>query len=252
MSHLSYGVANVQGIGRRKGQEDSFAIVNAVDKDKIFEQGLFFAVCDGMGGMADGALASQTAITSLKESFRIMDRKKDLATQLKDAIFKASYDVESIIGGNGGSTVVVGIIYKEELFYASVGDSFLWLCRDGNLYKLNREMNLYHQNYLKEIQSGSVDPLDYQEHNEASALTGFLGMTNLDDIDYSTRSLPLRKDDILLACSDGVGGVLIENDIKKIMNMPSEEIICKQLEQYLVNYDVPNQDNYTAIVVKIK
>lgn len=250
MSNLSYHVANLQGVGRRERQEDSFVVVNAIDDAKIREQGLFFAVCDGMGGMADGALASKTAASSLKNSFQIIDRTNNIAAQLKDSVYKASAEVESLIGGDGGSTVVAGMILDDSLYYVSVGDSFLWLYRDGCLYRLNCEQNLYHQHYMEEIQNGSIDPLDYQEQKEATAITGFLGMVGLEDVDHTLRPLPLRENDVLLACSDGVGGVLVEYDIMSSLSMPSEQDICKHIEQKLVDYGVPNQDNYTAIVIK--
>ena len=50
--------------------------------------------------------------------------------------------VEALIGGDGGSTVVTGILYQDRLYYASVGDSFLYLLRGGSLLRLNAEQNL--------------------------------------------------------------------------------------------------------------
>ena len=247
---LSYRLANLQGIGTRGRQEDSFVVVNAFDVTKIKEQGLFFAVCDGMGGMADGALASQTAVQSFRSSFLSMNRSGDLADQLKDSVYRASSEVEAKIGGDGGSTVVAGLIYQEKLYYASVGDSFMYLLRGGNLYRLNREQNVCHQSYMEVIRGGSVDPSDYQDRSDAVALTGFIGMVGLEDIDCSVRPLPLWNNDVLLACSDGVGGVLTEDDIKNALSLPSEQDACKALEQKLVDYRRSNQDNYTAFVVK--
>ena len=250
MGRLKYRLANLQGVGKRERQEDSFIFVNAVDERLLNEQGLFFAVCDGMGGMADGALASRIAVASLKNSFQQLDRSGNLSAQFKDIVNRASAEVEAQIGGNGGSTVVAGIVYDDELYFVSVGDSFLWLLRDGELYRLNREMNLCHQHYMEEIHDGRVDPLDFQEEREATALTGFLGMRGLDDVDCCVRPLPLRENDVILACSDGVGGVIVEQDIIASLSLGSEQDMCRDIEQKLVDYGVPNQDNYTAIVVK--
>ena len=247
---LSYRLANLQGVGAREHQEDSFVVVNAFDVMRIKEQGLFFAVCDGMGGMADGALASQTAVQSLRTSFMSMDRSDDLAAQLRDSIFQASSEVESRIGGDGGSTVVACLVYQENLYYASVGDSFLYLLRNNTLYRMNREQNVCHQSYMEVIRGGGIDPSDYQDQSDAAALTGFLGMIGLDDVDCSVRPFPLREGDILLACSDGVGGVISENEVREILSLPSEQDMCQQMEQKLINYARANQDNYTAFVVK--
>ncbi|MBR6328785.1 MAG: serine/threonine-protein phosphatase [Lachnospiraceae bacterium] len=250
MVRLKYRLANLQGVGKRERQEDSFVFVNAVDERLLNERGLFFAVCDGMGGMADGALASQTAVTSLKDSFQRIDRSGDMAVQLKDIIYKASEEVEKLIGGDGGSTVVAGIVYEDALYFASVGDSFLWLLRDGQLCRFNREMNVCHRQYMEEIRDGVIDPGDFQELREATALTGFLGMRGLDDIDCCVRPLPLRENDVILACSDGVGGVIVEDDVLSALSSGTEQEMCTRLEQLLVDYSVPNQDNYTAVVVR--
>ena len=111
-----YRVANLQGLGARTGQEDSFTVAGAFDAAMVQEKGLFFAVCDGMGGMKDGRLASGTAIQSLRQSFQAMDRSQDLAPQLERSVFQASAQVEALIGGDGGSTVVTGILYQDRLY----------------------------------------------------------------------------------------------------------------------------------------
>lgn len=247
---LGYYVANLQGIGARERQEDSFTVAGAFDVAMIREKGLLFAVCDGMGGMKDGKLASETAIQSLRQSFTEMDRDQDLAAQLKESIFLASSRVEAQIGGAGGSTAVAGILYREGLYYASVGDSYLYLLRGGRLLKLNTEHNVCHQKYLEAIRNGDPDPAPLRETPEAAALTGFLGMTGLEETDCSVRPLPMQEGDVLLACSDGVGGVLSPQEIADALLQEGVEEMCRALEEGLVLHNKPNQDNYTAIVVK--
>ncbi|MDE6839742.1 MAG: serine/threonine-protein phosphatase [Oscillospiraceae bacterium] len=245
-----YRVANLQGLGARTGQEDSFTVAGAFDAAMVQEKGLFFAVCDGMGGMKDGRLASETAIQSLRQSFQAMDRSQDLAPQLKQSVYQASAQVEARIWGEGGSTVVMGILYQDRLYYASVGDSFLYLLREGNLLRLNAEQNLLHQKYLESIQEGSMDPLPLQDLPNGAALTGFLGMPGLDEVDCSVLPLPIDGGDVLLACSDGVGGVLSPEEIAEALQMPTAEEMCASLEARIVSYNRPHQDNYTAIVIK--
>ena len=101
---LSYRIGNLQGVGSRARQEDSFTVMNSMDVTAIREKGMFFSVCDGMGGMKDGKLASETAIASLRQSFAAMDRSRDLSRQLVECAYTASEKVEEKIGGDGGST----------------------------------------------------------------------------------------------------------------------------------------------------
>lgn len=247
---LSYQAANLQGLGARTGQEDSFTVAGAFDAETAREKGLLFAVCDGMGGMRDGRLASETAIQSLRQSFQSMDRTRDLAAQLEQSVYQASSQVEARIGGDGGSTVVIGILYQGGLYYASVGDSFLYLFRNGNLLRLNTEHNLRHQKYMTAIREGSMDPLPYQDLPDGAALTAFLGMPGLDEVDCSVRPLPIDRGDVLLACSDGVGGVLSPEEIAGALQKPTAEEMCADLEAKIASYNRPHQDNYTAIAIK--
>lgn len=247
---LSYAIANLQGMGARAGQEDSFTVANAFDVAKIREEGLFFAVCDGMGGMKDGKLASETAARCLRQSFLEMDRGSDMAVQLGNSVFQASSQVEALIGGDGGSTVVAGILYQGRLFYASVGDSYLYLMRDGVLLKLNVGHNVCHDRYLEAIREGDMTPLSPSDIPEGEALTAFLGMVGLEEIDCSVRPLPLQEKDVLLACSDGVGGVLAPEEIMLALQEGSVEEMCARLEAGIVAHARLHQDNYTAVVVK--
>lgn len=247
---LTYQAANLQGVGARKRQEDAFTIVNAFDVTEIKENGLLFAVCDGMGGMKDGKLASETAVAAIRSAFAAMNRGQDLAEQLKDSIFAAAGEVEEALGGDGGSTAAVGIIFHEKLYFASVGDSFLYLRRGENLYRLNREHNLRNRLYLEGIRSGIMNPKEAREEPEGDALTQFLGMTGFDEVDYSVRPLPLKEGDVLMACSDGIGGVLDEEEISNALKLISAQAMCRQLEQRIMAHAEKNQDNYTALVVK--
>ncbi len=247
---LSYAIANLQGIGARSGQEDSFTVANAFDVARIREEGMFFAVCYGMGGMKDGKLASETAVRCLRQSFLEMDRGSDMVAQLKGSVFQASSQVETLIGGDGGSTVVAGILYQGGLSYASVGDSYLYLLRDGVLLKLNVEHNLCHDRYLEAIREGDMAPISPSDIPEGEALTAFLGMVGLAEVDCSVRPLPLQEGDVLLACSDGVGGVLAPEEVLGALQEESVETMCARLEAGIVAHARPHQDNYTAVVVK--
>ena len=245
---MRYQIDNLQGIGTRTNQEDSFTLVNALDEQMYNDYGLMFAVCDGMGGMKDGKIASETAINSFRKFFSEMDRSGKIAMQLKESVFAASNEVESLLDGDGGSTVVIGIIFHEQLYFASVGDSYFYLKRDGSLYRLNAEHNLCHQRYLENIRDGIFDPKECREDSEAAALTQFLGMAGFSEVDCSIRPMFLQKGDILLACSDGIGGVLDEQELLDILD--GSEGMCRQIEQRIAEHAKPNQDNYTALAIR--
>ncbi|MBE5894788.1 MAG: serine/threonine-protein phosphatase [Lachnospiraceae bacterium] len=247
---LSYQISNLQGVGARERQEDSFTLANAFDVKQIKNNGLLFVVCDGMGGMKDGKVASETAIASIRQTFQYMNRSSDIAYQLKEGIYEAAEKVKEQLGGYGGSTVVAGIIYQEKLYFASVGDSFFYLKRGDMLYRLNEEHTMCTQIYRECIRDGNMDPAAGRNDSESSALTQFLGMVGLSEVDGFVKPLPLREGDVLLACSDGVGGVLNETEVLQALSCKTPQEMCSRIESGIVSHNRKHQDNYTAIIVK--
>ncbi|MCH5203638.1 MAG: serine/threonine-protein phosphatase [Oscillospiraceae bacterium] len=247
---LHYEVANLQGIGKRARQEDSFAFVNALDEEQCRKFGMMFLVCDGMGGMKDGKLASEKAIQCMLENFKAMDRRGMIAEQLHESVLRAAEEVRVLLDSDGGSTLVCGIILNEKLYFASVGDSYLYLLRSGRLFRMNTEHNICHLRYLENIRDGSFDKESAQQDPEAPALSNYLGMPAVPDVDHSVKPLNLKKGDIIFACSDGVGGVLNEEEILNAFCAETANECCSFIEKAIIGHNVQYQDNYTAVVVR--
>ena len=247
---LSYQVANLQQKGARPYQEDSFAFVNALDVTEIRENGLMAIVADGMGGMEAGKQVSEMAVSCMVSAFGQMQRNGDLAVQLRNAVVAADDALVQRFKGVGGTTLISCIIYDEKLYFASVGDSYLYLARGGNLYRLNREQNYRHQLYAEAIAAGSIDPTEADQDPDGHRLSAFLGMGGLSDLDYLRRPLPLRDGDILLLCSDGVGGVVTESQIIQNLSSSSAAEMCLNLDESVRRAARVHQDNYTALVIR--
>lgn len=247
---LSYQVANLQQKGARPYQEDSFAFVNALDVTEIRENGLMAIVADGMGGMEAGKQVSEMAVSCMVSAFSQMQRTGDLALQLRNAVIAADDALVQRFKGIGGTTLISCIIYDEKLYFASVGDSYLYLMRGGSLYRLNREQNYRHQLYTEAISAGSIDPTEADQDPDGHRLSAFLGMGGLSDLDYLRQPLPLRDGDILLLCSDGVGGVVTESQIIQNLSNNSAAEMCLNLDESVRRASRVHQDNYTALVIR--
>lgn len=250
--YLSYQCAAVQGIGAREHQEDAWTLVNAADVTQIKKMGLLAVVADGMGGMANGALASTTGIRVLTEDFQVMNRSIPLEKQLTGSLRHAADEVHGLVQGRGGSTMVACLLFEEQLYYAGVGDSYLYLLRNDNLIRINREQNVLHQRYLDWIREGLVDTSASQGVSQPQAITGFLGMHNLQDVDQLHRAMPLESGDVLLLCSDGVGGVLQTEEIRDCMRLSNANDAAAALKQAVLAKNRKHQDNFTAIVIGCK
>lgn len=246
---LSYQAANLQGIGCRECQEDAFAFVNVLDVTRARKEGMLAVVADGMGGMADGKWAGETVVASIKTSFSSMDMAADISEQLEESIRKASSDVFKKLQGMGGSTVIAGIFYEDELYFASVGDSVLYLRRNDRMFRLNRVHTIKNKKYLEQIYSGNLLPKQAREDPEAAALAQFMGMKGLDTIDSAHKPLPLMNGDVILLCTDGVTGVLDEEKIGKCLSEGSPVCMSDLLEKGIRDHAGLYQDNYTALII---
>ncbi len=247
---ISYRVANLQGIGARQRQEDAFAFANVLDVVAIKNKGLLAIVADGMGGMKDGRLASDNAIEVIRSAFENLDYESDIFSQLKDALLSANERVYSLLDGEGGSTAIVCLFYDSHLYFASVGDSYLLLKRGPSLYLLNKLQNVQHEVYAETIRGGGFDPSIARSDPEKAAVTQYLGIDELTDIDGFVRPLRLRDSDVVMLCSDGVAGVLDEETMLRCLENPAPEQMTKELEEQIILRGLPYQDNYTALIIK--
>lgn len=247
---LSYQVANLQQKGSRPYQEDSFAFVNALDVTEIRRNGLMAVVADGMGGLEAGKQVSEMAVSCMVSAFGRMQRTGDLAAQLKAAATAADEALVQRFKGVGGTTLIACILYEEQLYFTSVGDSYLYLARGGSLYRLNREQNYRHQLYAEAIAAGRIDPTAADQDPDGHRLSAFLGMGGLSDMDGLRRPFPLQDGDVLLLCSDGVGGVMTEEQVLQDLTGGSAAEMCARLDQSVQRAGRTHQDNYTALVIR--
>ncbi len=248
--YLSYHGAQLQQTGSRDNQEDSFAFANISDVTLMRLRGLLAVVADGMGGMKDGKAASEAALQRFKADFERLDLSAGIPAQLRDSMIAANDEIFAALGAQGGSTGIVCVFYNESLYYASVGDSYLILKRGDSIYHLNRKQNMFSRLCLKQIREGIMDRSPAEVNPEKAALTGYLGMRELRDVDYVLRPVPLEDGDVVLICSDGIGGVLDDSQLMRCLSADTPELMCRSMHEAIVAADRRYQDNYTALVVR--
>ena len=243
-----FRVGNIQGIGGREHQEDSFAVLNVSDPEKLAERGLLAVVADGMGGMAGGEFASQCAVDSLIQSFEEWDGVSPVADCLYSAAFAASEQVFRQFGGMSGTTLAAVHIREDGLHWVSVGDSAIFLMRNGGVFQLNREHNYLNQLYARELEEETIHKERVEQDVDARRLTSFVGIDHLREVDLNLRPWRIRPGDVLLLCSDGISGVLTPPELKEAMSLDPDEG-CALLETMIWEKQVLEQDNYTGIMI---
>ena len=245
---LSYQAANLQMIGARERQEDSFAILNAMDVTQILQYGLFAIVADGMGGMQDGRQVSAAAVTECIGLFHSLDRGGNIPKQLYDGIHNTNACLFERFKGQGGTTAVLGLFYNEHLYWASVGDSAIYLKRGNGLFQLNKEHTYANELYLDELYKENIDKTRVEENEDGIRLSSFLGMDSLTEVDFNKRPLRLKAGDTLLFCSDGISGTLCEEEIMDALSLTPPEA-CACLNDGIVQKARRKQDNYTGLII---
>lgn len=239
-------VGNVQGIGSRERQEDSFALVNPSDLNAE----LFAVVCDGMGGMEDGKAASETAVDGFIQLFQSLQDDGTISRQLAEGARAISDGIFQRFGGRSGTTAVAVRVFRNQLYWVSVGDSAMYLARNGGVFQLNREHNHLNELYLHELGRDPIDKDRAENDEDARRLSSFVGIDCLREIDVNLRPFQLLPGDVLLLCSDGISGVLTPPELLEAMRLPPDEG-CHLLETLVLEKNVPGQDNYTGIMISI-
>lgn len=241
-------IGKLHGLGAREQQQDSFGI----SEWNGGEQGILLVIADGMGGMADGEKASMEFVISCLDYFDENAFSNEEADErLEDMLSVANENVKRALGGRtgvGGTTAVVVYIKDRELHYVSVGDSRLLLICDGVAEQLNRE-HIYGMALLEQVEQGEITLEQAQSDPDWGALTSFVGEEEISQIDSG--SIALEDGDRILMMTDGVYRTLSEAEILENMAHPVQKAAMR-MEALIEEKKLPNQDNFTAVLVEIK
>ena len=244
-------VGNVQGVGARERQEDSFAVCNASDRSALEREGFFAVVCDGMGGMDSGNEASEAAVEAFLQLFRSLLAEGDIPRQLREGTLAVSDGIFQRFRGRSGTTAVAVRIQGGGLHWISVGDSAIFLKRGECVFQLNREQTCLNDLYLRELRQEPIQKERAEGDEDARRLTAFVGIDCLGQVDQSLRPWVLRDGDVILLCSDGMSVVLSPAELREAMSLPPDEG-CRLLETMVQEKALPGQDNYTGVMIAWK
>jgi protein phosphatase len=205
-----------------------------------------------MGGMADGAEASAIVSRTMLQYFNEVDSSNYPELDLLVMLNAANDNVNHFMSerDKGGSTIVAVIIHNMKLYWVAVGDSRIYLVRNTAVVQLNRE-HVYSVELDEKAASGEISWEDAVGDSKREALTSYLGIDSLEKVDRSLRATQLIEGDRVLLMSDGVFGVLTDEEILSAMiHTPQESAVL--LQEMVLNKQNPNQDNFTAIIFEYR
>ncbi len=242
-------------VGRkRKNNEDYFSV-----EPKL---GLYI-VADGMGGHASGEIASRMAVETLRSFFIETERDQDKTWPYK--MNKAlSYEENRLIVGiklankliyskaqsdirlRGMGTTIVAMSTLDDIAYiAHVGDSRVYRLRDDKFEQLTEDHSLL--NDYKKLKK--LTPEEIENFPHKNVIVRALGMKDTVQVDLRTEEL--RAGDLFLLCSDGLSGMLSDEEMYNIVREHRKNLkkTCQILVEEANNKG--GHDNITVVLVEV-
>jgi protein phosphatase len=205
-------------------------------------------VADGVSSAEAGETASQTAVAVTLRAFAEQPSGMATSKRLYRAVQQANievYDLATVVPELRGmtTTLTAVVVDRGELTAAHVGDSRLYLLRDGRLTQLTKD----HTVAGEKARIGLMSKARAREHPDRSVLTRSLGRELIVPIDRISNRL--FRGDALLACSDGLYNVLDEEQMAPLLAQGDAGAACRSL------IDTANArgtlDNVSAAVLRV-
>lgn len=238
---------------RRKINEDSFL---------VSPESSLFAVCDGMGGHNAGEVASGMAIETIAAFIERSGVEKEITwpwgldanlsfdgNRLKTAVrlanakvYQAADNREELTGM--GTTVVASLVSGKTLTIASAGDSRCYLVRAGELRQLTRDDSWV----SAALGEGILNSDDVEHHPLRNVITKAVGARDTIDLDLVEHQL--EPGDLLLLCSDGLHGMINDQEIGRILGTGADPLEDTSARLIDAANEAGGRDNVTVVLLR--
>ena len=236
-------------VGLVRSENQDFGTYTTPDEERRGHPGgRLLIVADGMGGHRGGATASRLAAETVKTQYLGSDTT-DIPTALKDSLSRANSKIfqeaqsNPDLRGMGTTTSVLAV--REGLgWLAHVGDSRIYRVREDKIEQLTDDHSLV----ATMVREGLLTTAEAETHPRRNVLQRSMGVA--EDVEIDLRGpIELRQGDTFILCSDGLHGVVKEEELKEVSQLSieaaAEEFVRRALER-----GAP--DNVTVIVARVE
>lgn len=215
-----------------------------------------FIVADGMGGQLAGEHASAMAIDIIPRAIERrlpVDEAEAKTTQgaIREAIAEANQEILGCSGAvsdyaNMGTTVVLALFRNRTAYVAGIGDSRAYRLRDGRIERLTKDHSL--ADAL--LEAGTITEEELAHHKYKNVLYLYLGCKDARSGPEDVRVLDVRPGDRFLLASDGLTGVVSDDDLTHVLETVADP---QHAAQALVDRALANdsKDNITTLVIHV-
>lgn len=241
---------------RKKTNQDAYLVkVADTDTGRI----CLTVLCDGMGGLSDGEIASATVIRSFEEWFlkKLPEMLENgfsvgkLKEQWDKIIQNDNVRLSSYAASHGcrmGTTAVACLVFNDSYYIINVGDSRAYMI-DDQVRQITKDQSLVQY----QIDQGMLPPEAIETHPQRNVLLQCVGASEVVIPDFYMGKI--EKNNIIMLCSDGFRHKISDQEIYERLSpaaAENEQQIKKQLI-YLTELDKQRleNDNITAVIVKV-
>jgi len=242
-------IGNASHVGKvRKINEDYMLYIEPKSDAQVDSRGRLIIVADGMGGHAAGDFASRLACTTVNRAYYNLtsnDPRIALRKALEEAnaiVFKEAQ--KNNMHSGMGTTLSALVLHGGRAYIGHVGDSRIYRVSKGSI----EQITVDHSLVQRMVDDGLISPSDADNHSERNVLTGAIGSKETVEV-YSPEPIDVRGGDIFVICSDGLYGLVSDQEIMNLV-MEHNPIDASRLLIDLAN-NRGGHDNITVQVVKI-
>jgi protein phosphatase len=172
-------------------------------------------VCDGMGSHRAGARASHTALDAV---VRALTEGKDLADGFRHANDAVREEARSEPSKKGMGTTMVALLREDDIYWVgNLGDSRAYRIDAGGIRQITRD----HSFVAEAVQAGEMTPDEAARSPWRNAITRILGAEAQVEVDLFGE-FSAREPHVVILCTDGLHGVLTEQDIERTARQASD------------------------------
>jgi serine/threonine protein phosphatase PrpC len=216
-----------------------------INQDAVLVGDGLFAVADGLGGHAQGEVASRLALDTLATAFAADRSISGLLLACREAnraVWQRANRDEVTMGT---TLVTVAVTSDTDAVAVHAGDSRLYRLRGGRLDQLTQD----HTVTAESVRAGEIDEARARVHPHRNVLTRAVGAGPDIDVDYA--GVTCRSGDRLLLCTDGLFNALSADEMKAVLTAEAEPQECADhLVAGAVEHDA--EDNATAMVIDVR
>ena len=244
---LDFGSHTVNG-KKKHNNEDYYASFITNNKDELIKSGCLFIVADGVGGAAQGEVASKYAAELVKYEY-YRQPNIPVAERLRAAFQKANRDIYGHVENNEhlnrmATTMVAAVIIQNTLYIANVGDSRAYLIRDGNAKQLTRDHSIVEEM----VRNGAMTEEEARVSSMRNRLSRSIGGEPEVAVDVF-QPIPLQLGDKVLLCSDGLTRYARKDDLELMLAENVPEDAAKMMTQFANK--AGGADNTTVTVIEV-